>query len=102
VVGRELLKEAPFAPLASTYMFLGEKVNGTLRTSEAARGFAARRFPELLAEPLDLDKVSVARFTAAQSLGGKLAYYGAPILLVLSFVLHVLRQKRIRSFGGVD
>jgi hypothetical protein len=103
LVGRELMKEAPFqSPLAATYMFLGQKVNGTLGREDQARAFAAARFPELVAHPEQLQFIGVRRFLDAQSLAGSLAYYGAPLLLVLSLVLHVRRQKPIRSLGGTS
>lgn len=101
VVGRQLMSEAPFgSPLAATYMFLGRKINGTIGRSEEAQAFAARRFPDLVAKPELVQNLAVQRFLSAQSLPGRLMYYGAPILLVLSFVLHARRQKAIRSLGS--
>ena len=102
VVGRALMREAPFSPLAATYMFLGRKINGTIGQREEAVEFAARQFPELVGHPEELRNMAVRRVLAAQSTPGTLCYYGAPILLVLSFVLHALRQKPIRSLGGAN
>lgn len=100
-VGKQLMRDAPFSsPLAATYMFLGRKINGTIGRVDEAREFAARRFPELVANPELVQNLAVPRFLAAQSLAGRLAYYGAPLLLLLSFVLHVRRQKPIRSLGS--
>ena len=101
LIGAQLMEEAPFdSPLAATYMFFGTKVNGTLRQREAAREFAARRFPELVNDPSKVEYLAVQRFLAAQSVGGKLCYYLAPVLLVLSLVLHWTRQKKIKAFGA--
>lgn len=103
VIGRQLMNEAPFqSPLAASYMFLGRKINKTIGQREEAVAFAARRFPELVANPEKVQNLAVPRFLAAQSTPGRLAYYGAPILLVLSLVLHARRQKPIRSFGGTS
>ena len=103
VIGRSLMREAPFqSPLAATYMFLGRKINKTIGRRQEAQEFAARRFPELIAHPELVQNLAVSRFLAAQSTPGTLCYYGAPILLVLSFVLHARRQKPIRSLGGAN
>jgi hypothetical protein len=100
VIGKELMREAPFqSPLAATYMFLGRKINGTLGTREKSQAFAAKRFPELVAHPENARNLAVYRFLQAQSFSGTLMYYGFPVLLVLSFVAHAMRQKRIHSFG---
>ena len=100
-VGKELMKEAPFqSPLAATYMVIGEKINGTIGQTEEAKAYVARTFPELIAHPNQY--LVVNRFLAAQPPWGSAAYYLAPILLVLSFIAHAMRQKTIRSLGGVD
>ena len=102
-IGAQLMEEAPFgSPLAATYMFIGNKVNGTIGKREEAVAFAARKFPELVADPKQVEHLAVRRFLAAQDSLGTACYYLAPILLVLSIVLHVMRQKRLRSFGGQD
>ena len=101
VVGNQLMQEAPFdSPMAATYMFIGSKINGTLGQRDAAQQFAARRFPEQYANPDKLQYLAVKRFLSAQGAWGTLCYYLAPVLLVLSLVLHAMRQKRIRSMGG--
>ena len=103
LIGAQLMEEAPFdSPLAATYMFIGNKVNGTIGRREEAREFAARRFPELVANPAEVENLAIRRFLAAQDYWGTLCYYLAPLLLVLSVVLHMMRQKRIRSLGAPD
>jgi hypothetical protein len=103
LIGAQLMEEAPFdSPLAATYMFIGNKVVGTLGRRDEASEFAARRFPELVADPAEVEHLAVRRFLSAQNLWGTLCYYLAPILLALSLVLHVMRQKRIRSLGAPD
>jgi hypothetical protein len=101
VIGKELMKEAPFqSPMAATYMFLGKKINGSLGTQDASREYARRHFPELVAHPEKVENLAVYRFLDAQSFGESMMYYGAPLLLVLSFVLHMMRQKQVRSLGS--
>ncbi|MEO8161604.1 MAG: hypothetical protein ABI588_09305 [Arenimonas sp.] len=101
VIGQELMKEAPFqSPMAATYMFLGKKINGTLGTQAASSAYAARHFPELVAHPEKIQNLAVYRFLNAQSVSESMMYYGAPLLLVLSFVLHMMRQKQVRSLGS--
>lgn len=100
VIGKQLLKEAPFeSPLAATYMYLGRKIGGTLGTRDAAVAFAARKFPEFTSQPELVQTLAVRRFVSAQGAWASLCYYLAPILLVLSFVLHAMRQKQVRSLG---
>jgi hypothetical protein len=101
LIGAQLMREAPFdSPLAATYMFLGSKINGTIGQTEAASAYAARRFPEQFADPSRVEYLAVRRFLSAQGALGKLCYYLAPVLLVLSLVLHAMRQKKIRSLGS--
>ena len=103
LISQQLMKEAPFgSPLAATYMVFGQKINGTIGRTDEGREFAAREFPELVAHPELVENLAVRRFLSAQSALGSACYYLAPILLVLSFVLHAMRQKKIRSMGGVD
>jgi hypothetical protein len=83
-------------------MVVGQKVNGTIGKTEEAVAYAARTFPDLIEHPDKVRYLAVSRFLAAQPAWGTLAYYGAPILLVLSFIAHAMRQKTIRSLGGVD
>jgi hypothetical protein len=103
LIGAQLMEEAPFdSPLASSYLFIGNRVVATFGHREEAREFAARRFPELVANPAEVEHLAVRRFLAAQSFWGTLCYYLGPVLLALSLVLHVMRQKRIRSLGAPD
>jgi hypothetical protein len=90
----------PSSPLAATYLFVGRYAVNTAGKADAAMRFAAKRFPEPLADTKSSPLTVVSRFLSAQSATGTLIYYGAPLLLLLSVVLHVRRQKPIRSFGG--
>ena len=99
-VGKLLMNEAPYQnPLAATYMFLGARINGTLGRTDKARAFAARKFPELVSHPEQLQYLAVTQFRRAQDWWGSFCYSFGPILLVLSLVLHWRRQRPIRSFG---
>ena len=101
-IGRQLMTEAPFgSPLAATYMVFGSKINATIGRTDEARQYAARVFPELVAHPELVENLAVRRFLSAQPAWASFSYYMAPLLLVLSFVLHMMRQKKIQSFGGV-
>ena len=101
VIGQRVRDEAIFeSPIAATYLFLGRHLVDTLQRSDESAAFAARRFPDLIPNKEADGQPSVGRFLAAQSATGTLAYYGAPVLLLLSLVLHAMRQKQIRSFGG--
>ena len=55
--------------------------------------------PEFTSQPDLVRTLAVRRFVSAQGAWASLCYYLAPVLLVLSFVLHALRQKQVRSFG---
>lgn len=65
---------------------------------DSARRFAAGRLgdqlPGLVAQP------SIEGALLAQDWIGRAAFYGAPLLLVLSIVLSYFRPKPIRSLGG--
>ena len=99
-VGETLTREASFdAPLAATYLVIGEKVVSSLGRSDAAREHAAKRFPEVVAHPEMLETFAVPKVLRAQGPWDKLCYYLAPLLLLLSLVLHTVRQKKIRSLG---
>lgn len=101
IIGQRLRDEAIFeSPVAATYLFLGRHVVDTAQRRDESAAFAARRFPTLIPNTEAEGPPSIHRFLAAQSASGTLAYYGAPVLLLLSLVLHATRQKRIRSFGG--
>lgn len=99
-VGKELREQASLrAPLAATYMYAGRKTIEALGRTDPSVAYARRHFrAEAFADPGPRELI-VDRFHSAQSATASLAYYGAPILLVLSLVLHVRRQKPVRSFG---
>ena len=65
-----------------------------------ARARVAQRYSEEVAVIDGPAETVVLRFLSAQSGMDRVAYYGAPLLLVLSLVLHTRRQKAIRSFGA--
>ena len=99
-VGVLLMREARVtAPLAATYMALGEKMNSVLRLTDNAKKFAERHFPQIVAQPEQLESLAVTRVLAAQRGWGSFCYRMFPVLLVLSLLLHWWRQKPIRSFG---
>ncbi|MEO7251141.1 MAG: hypothetical protein ABIW30_00860, partial [Arenimonas sp.] len=87
------------SPLAATYLFLGRAAVNAAGRSAPAMAFAAERFPEQVADSESSRQLILTRFLAAQKAGGTLAYYGAPLLLLLSLFLHARRPKQIRSFG---
>jgi len=102
-VGRRLREEAQLdSPLAATYMFVGRKAVETLGMKASAVDFAAKRFPSIVADPDSIDRMPVTRVKAAQPAWASLCYAMGPFGLVLSWVLHVLREKQIRSFGTRD
>src|SRR5688572_5527474 len=81
LIGAQLMEEAPFgSPLAATYMFIGNKVNHTIGQRQAAQEFVARKFPELMADPRQVEHLAVRRFLAAQGAFGTACYYLAPLL----------------------
>ena len=93
-------RSVPGSPLAATYLFIGRYAVNTAGKADEAMKFAAGRFPEPLTDTSSSPLTVVPRFLSAQSATGTLIYYGAPILLLLSVLLHIRRQKPIRSFGG--
>ena len=99
-LGKQLREQASLrAPLAATYMYAGRKTIELVGRRDQAVAYARRHFrPEAFTDPGPPELV-VARFHSAQSATASLAYYGAPFLLVLSLLLHVRRQKPVRSFG---
>ena len=100
-VGNELRERASLqSPIAASYLFLGRTVVGAAGYAEPARQFAGRRFAAAIGATDKGDRLIVRRFLAAQSPGARLAYYGAPLLLMLSILLHATRQKQIRSLGS--
>ena len=102
-VGKQLREQAKLqSPLAATYIFLGRHLLPAVRLDERAIRHVASRFPRQIADTESPPQTAVARFTSAQSAGEKLDHYGAPLMLVLSLVLHARRQKPIRSLGARD
>jgi hypothetical protein len=100
-VGKPLRDMASLtSPIAATYLFVGRYAVDTAGVQDKAVAFAAERFPTLAGGDDGDPLLIVSHFLSAQSLGGSILYYGAPILLLLSLVLHVRREKQIRSFGG--
>ena len=103
VVGKQLREQAKLqSPLTATYMFLGRHLLPAVGLQARAVRHVASRFPRQIADTESPPQTAVARFTSAQSAGEKLDHYGAPLLLVLSMVLHARRQKPIRSLGARD
>ena len=99
-IGNELRDQASVqSPLAATYLFLGRVAVDAAGRSGQAMSFAARRFPDQVADLEGSRQMILTRFLSAQKAIGTLAYYGAPLLLLLSLFLHARRPKQIRSFG---
>ena len=99
-IGAELRDQASVqSPLAATYLFLGRVAVDAAGRSDQAMAFAAKRFPEQVADLAGSRQMILTRFLDAQKATGTLAYYGAPVLLLLSLFLHARRPKQIRSFG---
>jgi hypothetical protein len=100
-IGKQLTEMALVrSPIAATYLYLGRTAVNAVGQADRAREFAAKRFPEEIADDKSSPLTILNRFLSAQSAAGTMMYYGAPLLLLLSVVLHVRRQKPIRSFGG--
>jgi hypothetical protein len=100
-VGKPLRDMASLqSPLAATYLFVGRQAIDAAGLQDRAMAFAAQRFPDLVKGDDGDPLLIVPHFLSAQSAGGTIFYYGAPVLLLLSLVLHVRREKQIRSFGG--
>ena len=100
-IGNQLMKDAPKESfLATTYMVIGSKANGTTGQTSNAVAHVAKKFPKLIAsEPAQLATLQVDDFKAAQGTWASFAYAGGPLLLVLSLVLHWMREKKVRTFG---
>jgi hypothetical protein len=100
-VGDELMRSAPKESfLAATYMVVGSKVNGTLGQTRSAVDSVARKFPDLV-NTVDFKTLTVDKFKDAQDPWGRFCYTGAPLLVLLSLVLHWTRQKQVASLGGI-
>lgn len=99
-VGKQLREQASLrSPLAATYLFLGRQAVDAGGLSNQAADFAASKFKAQIADQQSVPQLIVDRFLSAQSANGTFAYYGAPLLLVLSMVLHAKRTRQVRSFG---
>jgi hypothetical protein len=99
-VGPKLMKDIRNSPLATIYMVIGEKLNGTLGQTEAAKAYAVKQIPELMQHPEWLDLLPVTRVQDAQGALAGFSYWGGPLGIVLSLVLHWTRQKKIKAFGA--
>ena len=103
IIGPRMMSEARLeSPIAATYMFVGRQTIDVLGKRSDAAAFAAKRFPSLVSDPDRVSYMLVRRFRAAQSYWGAIAYTLAWAGLVLSFLLHFFRERRIRSFGVRD
>ena len=99
-IGKQLRERSSLqSPIAASYLFLGRHAVSSAGLADRARLYAQRQFPEQVADTEGSRQLILTRFLAAQSAAGRLAYYGAPLLLVLSLVLHARRPRQIRSFG---
>lgn len=99
-IGKQLREQASVqSPIAASYLFLGRHAVTAAGRSSQAVDFAGKRFATQIADTESSPQLILTRFLAAQSATASLAYYGAPLLLVLSLVLHARRPKQIRSFG---
>ena len=101
-IGNQLMEDAPKESfMAVTYMVIGSKANGTLGQTRKAVDYVGRKFPELVAtEPDKVEALGVDDFKAAQGTFASAAYSGGPLLVVLSLVLRLTRQKKVRSLGS--
>jgi len=99
-VGPMLMKDIKNSPVAVTYMVIGEKLNGTLGQTEAAKAYAVKQIPELMKHPEWLLVAPVIRTKDAQGPLASFCYWFGPFGVVLSLVLHWTRQKKIKAFGS--
>ena len=102
-LGDQLRHDADLhSPLAATYLAAGRFVVLKAGQGEKARLFAENRFPGMPLPGETDQRHALSEVLTAQKSFGTLAYYGAPLLGLLSLALHVSRQKPIRSFGRRD
>jgi hypothetical protein len=99
-IGSLLLKDARQSPLLVTYMVIGHKFDGTIGQSEQAKALAERTFADTIARPELLEYTASTRMLGAQTGFGGFAYWFAPVMLVLSGIAHLLRQKQVKSLGS--
>lgn len=98
-LGDKLRQDASLhSPLAATYLGVGGFIVEKSGQADAARAFAAGHFRNLPAPEETDRRHALADVLAAQKSLGNFAYYGAPLLGLLSLVLHIIRPKAIRSF----
>ncbi|MCX7042074.1 MAG: hypothetical protein NT117_05210 [Gammaproteobacteria bacterium] len=103
LAGKQLREQATLqSPIAASYLFLGRHAVSAAGLADRARDRAGKLFADEIADTDSLPQLILNRFLAAQSPSARLAYYGAPLFLVLSLVLHARRPKQIRSFGRRD
>lgn len=101
LLGSALRDQAPRDNiLAALYLSAGQQTVDLGHIAGGARRFAAARFeadyPAMIAKP----GTAIAHVLAAQSWFGRVAFYGTPVMLVLSILLYRFRQKPVRSLGG--
>ena len=102
-IGKQLREQSSLqSPIAASYLFLGRHAVMKSGQSDRARIHAGKLFEAEIADTQSIPQMVLTRFLAAQSPLARLSYYGAPLLLVLSLVLHVRRPRQIRSFGRRD
>ena len=102
-IGKQLREQASVqSPLAASYLFLGRHAVHLASLDDRARAHVADRYPMQIGQSDGPPETIFLRFLSAQSGSDRVAYYGAPVLLLLSLVLHARRQKPIRSFGVRD
>ena len=102
-IGKQLREQSALqSPIAASYLFLGRHAVMKSGQSERARNYVSKLFEVQIADTQSIPQLVLSRFLAAQSPSARLCYYGAPLLLVLSLVLHVRRPRQIRSFGTRD
>ena len=100
-IGEQVRHDAGLhAPIAATYLGLGSIAVEKLGRTESARRFAAEKFPNMPTAGQTDRRHALSEALTAQTSFGALAYYGAPLLGLLSLMLHMTRQKPLRSFGG--
>ena len=102
-IGKQLRDQATLqSPIAASYLFLGRHAVSAAGLADRARLRSGKLFAEEIADTQSPSQLILNRVLAAQSPSARLAYYGTPLLLVLSLVLHARRPKQLRSFGRRD
>ena len=102
-LGDQLRHDADLhSPLAATYLAAGRFVVSRAGLEAKASRFSESRFPGMPTPGETDQRHALSEALTAQNSFGALAYYGAPLLGLLSLALHVGRPKPIRSFGRRD